>query len=418
MEPRGIGTFAAQAGLLSLVLVGAAGAADPSYAPSGGLPAGRSPLFSKPQRYPTGIFHGERLHADAVAVGDVNGDRRQDLVAVGSDTDLRVQEGGVSVSLNRGRGKFGPARTYRIGYDSNAVAIGDLSGDGKPDLATANGEDVSVLINRGGGGFAKSVDYAARQPWDIAIGDVNGDGQADLVTANTMKSVNSISVYLNRGAGSFSPRVDYRTGRRPFSLALADLNGDSTLDVATASLTNNVSVLLNSGKGSFAKRFEYPAPQHPRSIAIGDMNGDGKPDLVTANSAGYGALRPDSASVFLNRGDGSFRPRRDYRSKNKSGSGAGFGPVAIGDLTGDGRQDVAVGQDFGDKISAPKRIAVLVGRGDGSFTRRIDFPTGRTAVDAWAPRGIALGQLNGDRKLDIAQAKFIDVAVLVNTTPR
>ena len=77
-----------------------------------------SPSFSKPQRYQTGMFRGQRLHLDAVAVGDVNGDRRQDLVGVGSNTDLRVQEGGVSISLNRGRGNFGPARTYRIGYDS------------------------------------------------------------------------------------------------------------------------------------------------------------------------------------------------------------------------------------------------------------------------------------------------------------
>jgi FG-GAP-like repeat len=405
------GTLAAQAGLFALVLVGAAGAADP-YAPSGGLSV--SPSFSKPQRHPTGMFHGKRLHGDAVAVGDVNGDRRQDLVAVGSDTDLRVQEGGVSVSLNRGRGTFGAARTYRIGYDSGAVAIGDLSGDGAQDIATANGEDVSVLINRGGGRFAKSVEYAARQSWDIAIGDVNGDGNADLVTANGMASVNTISVFMNRGDGSFSARVDYRTGRRPVSVAIADLNGDGTQDVATASLTNTVSVLLNSGKGSFAKRIDYPAPQHPRSIAIGDMNGDRRPDLVTANSAGPGALRPDSVSVFLNRGDGSFRPRRDYRARGKSG----FGPVAVGDLNGDGTQDVAVGQDLGEGRSKPKRIAVLVGRGDGSLTRRIDFSTGRTAVDAWAPRGIALGQLNGDGKLDIAQAKFVDVAVLVNTTGR
>jgi FG-GAP-like repeat len=383
-------------------------------APSAHSVVSGSPSFSKPQRYPTGMFRGQRLHADAVAVGDVNGDRRQDLVAVGSDTRLRVQEGAVSVSLNRGRGKFGAARTYRIGYDSGAVAIRDLSGDGKPDLATANGEDVSVLINRGGGRFANSVEYAARQSWDLAIGDVNGDGNADLVTANGMASVNSISVFMNRGAGSFSARVDYRTGRRPVSVAIADLNGDGTQDVATASLTNTVSVLLNSGKGSFAKRIEYPAPQHPRSIAIGDMNGDRNPDLVTANAAELDTLRSDSVSVFLNRGDGSFRPRRDYRAKSKSG----FGPVAIGDLNGDGRQDVAVGQDLGEGISKPKRIAVLVGRGDGSFTRRIDFPTGRTAVDAWAPRGIALGQLNGDGKLDMAEAKFIDVAVLVNTTPR
>lgn len=361
------------------------------------------------------MFRGQRLHAEAVAVGDVNGDRKQDLVAVGSHTDHQVQEGGVSVSLNRGRGNFGAARTYRIGYASSAVTIADLSGDGEPDLATANGEDVSVLINRGGGRFSKSVEYAARQALDIASGDVNGDGQADLVTANSKWSVNSISVYMNRGAGRFSPRVDYSTGRRPSSVAIADLNRDGTLDVATACGANTVSVSLNSGDGSFSHRIDYPAPQHPLSIAIGDLNGDRSPDLVTANFKGHGAPRPDSVSVFLNRGDGTFRPRRDYRAKGDSG----FGPIAIGDLNGDGRQDVAVGQELGERAGPPRwRVAVLVGRGDGSFTRRIDYPTGRTAADAWAPRGIAIGQLNGDGKLDIAQAKFIDVAVLMNTTPR
>ena len=137
----------------------------------------------------------------------------------------------------------------------------------------------------------------------------------DLVTANGMASVNTISVYMNRGGGSFSPRVEYRTARRPLSVAIADLNRDGSPDVATASLTNTVSVLLNNGDGSFPRRIDYPAPQHPRSIAIGDMNGDRNLDVVTANLAGYGRRRPDSVSVFLNRGDGSFRPRRDYRAK-------------------------------------------------------------------------------------------------------
>ena len=409
MRSRWLAALATRRFALLVAFVGVAVTASSAYSVVGG-----SPSFSKPQRYQTGMFRGQRLHLDAVAVGDLNGDRRQDLVGVGSNTDLRVQEGGLSISLNGGRGKFGPARTYRIGYDSSAVTIVDLSGDGKPDLATANGEDVSVLVNRGAGRFAKSVEYAARQSWDIASGDVNGDGRPDLVTANGMASVNTISVYLNRGAGSFSPRVEYRTARRPLSVAIADLNRDGSPDVATANLTNTVSVLLNNGDGSFLRRIDYPAPQHPRSIAVGDMNGDRNLDVVTANSAGYGRGRPDSVSVFLNRGDGSFRPRRDYRAKGKSG----FGPVAIGDLNGDGRQDVAVGQDLGDRASAPRRVAVLVGRGDGSFTRRIDVPSGRTGADAWAPRGIAIGRLNGDGKLDLAQAKFIDIAVLVNTTPR
>jgi hypothetical protein len=128
---------------------------------------------------------------------------------------------------------------------------------------------------------------------------------------------------------------------------------------------------------------------HPTAVALRDVNSDGRRDLVAAGT-----------NV-----DGEVSGR------------SGFGPVAIGDLTGDGTQDVAVGQDTGDG-DKPRRITVLVGRGDGTFTRRLDYPTGPSLQDAWAPRGIAIGHLDGDGRLDLAPAKWSGVSVLLNRTRR
>ena len=399
---------------LLVVFVGVVLIAPSAYSSASSLARG-DPSFAKPQRYRSGKLFGYRLHPDGLAIGDLNADGRRDIVTTGHDLSRKL--GGVSVFLNRGGG-FGTASAYRTGKLPSAAAIGDVNGDGMPDVATANTDDVSVLINRGDGRFSKSVAYAAREPTDVAIGDLSGDGRADIVTVNAKMYVNSISVYVNRGDGTFQPRVDYRIGPVPVSVALADLNEDGHLDVAAACQSNTVSVLLNRGDGTFPPRVNYAAPQEPGSIAIGDMNGDRSPDLVTANTSGDYEAPLNSVSVFLNRGDGSFR-KRDYRAKGAEGAEVVFfGPVAVGDLNADRKQDVAVGQDFGDGKDNPKRVAVLLGRGDGSFTRRIDYPTGRSATDAWVPRGIAVGELNGDGKADIVQAKFIDVSVLVNRTRR
>ena len=97
-----------------------------------------------------------------------------------------------------------------------SVAIGDLNGDGKPDLATANGttNTVSVLLNRGDGSFRAKLDYSTGHgPGSVAIGDLNGDGKPDLATAND--DANTVSVLLNRGDGAFGQASTTPTGRRP-----------------------------------------------------------------------------------------------------------------------------------------------------------------------------------------------------------
>ncbi len=255
---------------------------------------------------------------------------------------------------------FAPARSYATGRAPASVAIGDLNGDGKPDLATANfkAHTVSVLLNRGDGRFQARRDYGTGGAYSVAIGDLNEDGKPDLAIAN-----GAVAVLLNRGDGSFQAKRDYTTGPAgAVSVAIGDLNGDGKPDLVTANgccglgMPSTVSVLLNRGDGSFQPNLDYETDLDPVSVAIGDLNGDGTPDLATANSHGY------SVSVLLNRGDGSFQPKRDYEDGSRPRS------VAISDLNGDGKLDLATANWYTDSSANDIASAsVFLNRGDGSF---------------------------------------------------
>ncbi len=136
----------------------------------------------------------------SVAVGDFNGDGKPDL-AVTDDMDATV-----SVLLNQGGGTFSARMIYRVGSgsgsDAASVAVGDFNGDGMLDLAVANEFDgtVSVLLNQGGETFGPQTLYAVgseitSEPTSVAVGDFNGDGRPDLAIANG--GDNTVVVLLN-----------------------------------------------------------------------------------------------------------------------------------------------------------------------------------------------------------------------------
>ena len=348
----------------------------------------------------------------SVAVGDFNGDGRQDLVTANRAANT------VSVRLGNGRGGFGAKADFATGAGPMSVATGDFNGDGKQDLAVANQDEstVSVLLNTTSGGvlsFAAEADFATGAgPISVAVGDFDGDGKKDLAIAN-QGGVNTVSVLLNTTSGgilSFAAKADFATRLIPFSVVVADFDGDGKQDLATA--TNDggpaavyatVSVLLNTTMGgvlSFAPNVEFITGYSSMAVAVADFNRDGLRDVVTANW-----LEDSAVSILLNSTSAdvlSFAPFTPYPLHTSLGVASS---VATADMNGDGEQDVVVG--------APRTyVCVLLGDGRGGLPRRAIFSPG-----GWV-RSVAVGDFNRDGKRDVVTANEAanTVSVLLNTT--
>ena len=349
------------------------------------------PSFGRARAYATG--HA----AAAFAVGNLTGDAKPDLVSAnGSRTRT------VSVLINKGNGSFRAKREFGTGRGPESVAIEDLNADGSLDVATANHDanTVSVLLNNGNGSLRPKRDYVTGPGTRaVAIGDVNGDGKPDLVTAND-GNAKGISVLLNTGDDTFEAKRDFGPRLLPVDLAIGDLNGDGKADlvIVNENLVNGnlgLSVFLNAGDGTFPVMREYGTSFDSSSVAIGDLNGDRKADLaVTSSDKESGP----SVSVYLNRGQGGFRTRVPYALHGDWATGGSS--VALGDLNGDGAADLAV-------TSRIHAVSVLVNLGDGRFQRQLDYRTGYS-------RALAIDDLNGDRRRDLVVMNYSTISVLLN----
>jgi hypothetical protein len=299
--------------------------------------------------------------ADSVALADVNGDGNLDIVAT-TEGGQGNGDGTVEVLLGNGNGTFQPPRTYDAGgYDTVAIAVADLVGDGSLDLVVANvgSSSVGVLLGDGHGNFGVAVSYASGgyNDYSVAIGDVNGDGYPDLVVANQFECSScyngGVSVLLANGDGTFQTAVSYDSGGTyARSVAVADLSANGKLDVvvANAFYSNDfrkdgaVSVLAGNGDGTFEEAVAYSSGGYEtQSVAVADVNGDGVPDLVvlscSSNSDCTGANKEGRFGILLGNSDGTFQAARSYGSGGFDGQPLEVS-LAIADVNGDGRPDL------------------------------------------------------------------------------
>jgi len=385
----------ASACLLPVIAAGCGGLAAHKRASSPPIVSG--PSFAAPVGYATG------RGPSAAAIADLNGDGKGDLVTANTEA------GSVSVLINRGD-RFDGRQDYKVprppatDAPTQSVAVADLNDDGKPDIASVGGHNtVSVLRNRGDGTFQLARDYeSGASPQSIAAGDFNGDSRPDLAVAEDWCCV---SILLNTVAG-FAKQTKYRVGDNPMSLAIADLNGDGSADLATASGDGDSTLLFNRGDGTFRRGRDYDTEAGPSWVVAADFDGNGAPDLGVASNDWSDEFEDDEGGVtlqpawvyrFANRGQGRLSAGHTFLGT--FGYAEGIDALAVGDLNRDGKPDLIVARSESNYENG--FLSLLLNRGDGSFPERLDYPIGPEG-DTTDDLGLAVGDLNGDARLDVA----------------
>ncbi len=336
--------------------------------------------------------------AVAMAVGDFNGDHKQDLVMATSPTSsvtvylgtdrkrrpLKLRDGIVEGQAAQ-PADFQTGVAYAVGNYPTSIAVADFNGDGSMDIVTENDLDgtVSVLLGKGDGTFQPAVTYAAGSNLRaLAVGDFNGDGNADIAVVGVGTGV---AILLGKGDGTFE-----HAAFLPFTgtaVIVSDFNGDGVADLAVASGRGAIGILLGNGDGTFqAPLVTTVLGASSSALATSDLNGDGIPDLLLSD-LGYGVY------VLLGNGDGTFTAPIAYNPGN-----AGAANVVVEDFNGDGKPDLAI-VGYGHQPG----LALLAGNGNGTFQAPVWYSTQDAFyVDPFFV--CAVGDFNGDGKPDLAFA--------------
>lgn len=322
----------------------------------------------------------------------------------------------VSVLKNNstpGNVQYADKQDYPSSTNSNGIHKGDLDGDGKPDIVIANTgtNTISVFRNTSTPGnisFAVKKDFATGlNPRNVRIGDIDGDGKPDVISCNTNSF--TFSVYRNISTGgniNFDAPLSFPSGFAPRAAVITDLDGDGKPDVAVASEGSNfIAVYRNTstpGNVTLVQGPQFPTPNRPADLAEGDLDGDGKTDLITPNN-GNGNI-----SVFRNvstPGVITFLTSIEYPT--------GIYPqrLAIGDLDGDGKPEIALSsnENFNSQVAVFKNNCSV---GVINFMHRVNYTTAPGLGE------LAIGDVDGDGKPDIMMNAHISnkVSILINNT--
>ena len=367
-----------------------------------------------------------------LAVGDINGDGRIDVVESTLGGDFTIGDA-LTVFLNAGDGTLLPGVPIAKGLTgAGRPALADFDGDGKTDIAVeAVGDATIVLLNQGDGTFGRRADYGGCAGESVYAGDFNGDGKPDLLDCGGRE------LRTNLGDGTFATKDDYPVELKPSQVVVRDLNADGLPDIVVMSLGTSesdylgggsghatVSVFLNVGNGKFGARADYQfsdvlgtGPDVPFSLAVADANQDGSPDIVVAAD--------DNLAVLPNDGHGSFGAAFHVTPATLSGTLLGMprktDAAAFGDLDGDGNPEMVVhefvhvagasdcmdGELLDVYSMAPGLTPLALHRYTFNFS---GYPNCYSRVAC----GMTLIDLNGDGRPDVVVAYPTATGVLLN----
>ena len=309
---------------------------------------------------------------------DVNGDGIPDGVVGSADGTDAVT---LSVMLGQAGGGYGPLSFVDFGADDlmEDFDIGDVSGDGIPDIVVAKGYDfntVAVVFGHGDGTFAAPLTLTidpAGGAISVRIADFNNDGHPDFIAEDSNEA--AVAVFLGNGKGGFSAPLLSAFGGTSSgedTINAVNLNHDGVLDFVVAS-----GYSLGRGDGSFLAPRSLPNNPLFTSDVVGDFNGDGIPDIV-------GSFQ--SVELFLGKGDGTFGPGQAVRSPAPSEMGHA---LLAADVDRDGNTDLVIASPFGGNST------ILFGAGDAGFPRSQTFSQGSfgasAAIDGAGTSVILLG---------------------------
>ena len=356
------------------------------------------------------VFHSSNgSNYYQAAVGDLNGDGRGDVaLTVQNPTSVRI-------FYQDSQGNLSPFTALNISSSLTSVsriAVGDLNNDGKADLvvtgacvACARGADGRVVIyyqhpTNGSLLSGKVIQMSANLAASAAIGDINGDGRRDLVVVNLQ---GSLSIYYQLPNGSLGAEVIYDKvhGDLSTEIHIADMDNDGDQDIVTQDFRDTqgqFSVVKQDSTvtpGILSNSPEtYQIPGGFRAFDLGDVNGDGRNDVVVWDYVNL------TLSVFLQSPTGTLQAPFALPSFNGSG-------VKIADVNADGLNDLL--------SNAGNNLVVLLQAPNHTFGKPIFYHYQSEYIGIGEP--FAVGDITGDNKPDaVLTHSSLGLFVLPNTT--